>query len=80
MENIRKVKSIVESVIKQLDPEVMIQGTLYDEVSSRLFVTVVKGSRRKIFTLPVRLFEDGLEKINRAIEQNIKRLQEEPIG
>ena len=80
MEDIRKAIPKVEALIKQTDPDVIVQGTLYDEVSSRLFVTVIKGVRKKIITLPTHYFGDDMEKINQTIEHALRRLQDEPIG
>ena len=80
MEDVRKAIPKVEAFIKQTDPEVIVQGTLYDEVSSRLFVTVIKGLRKKIITLPAHYFGDDMKKINQTLEHGLQQLQDEPIG
>ena len=80
MEDVRRAIPRVEALIKEIDPETIVQGTLYDEVSGRLFVTVVKGVRKKIFTLPGHYFDGDMEKVRQIIERNLQRLQEEPVG
>ncbi|MCI0489406.1 MAG: hypothetical protein L0229_22665 [Blastocatellia bacterium] len=80
MGDVRKAIPKVEAVIKQADPEVIVQGTLYDEVSGRLFVTLIKGVRKKIITLPAHYFDGDMERVKQAIERGVERLQEEPVG
>ena len=40
-----QMKARVEAAIKRADPKV-ITGTFYDDASDRLFVTIVRGSRK----------------------------------
>ena len=75
-----QMKARVEAAIKKVDPEVM-TGTFYDDASDRLFVTIVKGSRKISVTLRGRDFGNGdLEKIDNAIQDGLRRLQVTPIG
>ncbi len=80
MENVSKVIARVEAIIHKLDPDCIVQGTFYDEVSNRLFVTVVKGSRKKNITLLGRYFENGFDALSKTIKTGIEELQTEPIG
>lgn len=79
MPNVRRMKGTVEAAIKRLDPKA-ITGTFWDDASNRLFVTIVKGSRKISVTLRGGDFADGSDKINPAIEDGIRRLAETPIG
>ena len=80
MTDVRKVKATVAAAIKRIDPKV-ITGTFYDDASDRLFVTIVKGSRKVSVTLRGRDFaNDGAEKLDRAIEDGLRRLEAAPIG
>lgn len=80
MADVRQMKARVEAAIKQADPEA-ITGTFYDAASDRLFVTIVKGSRKISVALRGRDFGNGgAEKINRAVKDGIRRLGSTPIG
>ena len=75
-----QMKARVEAAIKRADPKV-ITGTFYDDASDRLFVTIVRGSRKISVSLRGRDFGNGgSEKIDRAIEDGLRRLQATPIG
>jgi len=47
MTDVHQMKQRVEAAVKRVDPEVM-TGTFYDDASDRLFVTIVKGSRKDL--------------------------------
>ncbi|HXI91679.1 MAG TPA: hypothetical protein VNO24_16815 [Blastocatellia bacterium] len=80
MTDVRQMKQRVEAAVKRADPEVM-TGTFYDDASDRLFVTIVKGSRKISVTLRARDFGNGdAGKIDNAIKDGLRRLQDTPIG
>lgn len=79
MADVRKMKAKVEAAIKRADSKAM-TGTFYDDASDRLFVTIVKGSRKISVTLRGRDFSNGAEKITGAIEDGLRRLESTPIG
>lgn len=80
MTDVRQMKAKVEAAIRRADPKAM-TGTFYDDASDRLFVTIVKGSRKISVTLRGRDFVNGgAEKIDRAIEDGLRRLESTPIG
>lgn len=77
----KRMASVITARVKRLDPETIVQGTLYDEVSGRLVVTVVNGTRRLQMVVPVRWFENGYrEQLNRALKDAIERLRQSPTG
>jgi len=80
MTDVRKMKAKVEAEIKRIDPKA-ITGTFFDNASDRLFVTIVKGPRKVSVALRGRDFTNGdSEKVNRAIEDGIRRLEHTPVG
>ena len=80
MADVRQMKAKVEAVAKQTDPAAMV-GTFYDAASDRLFVTIVKGSRKISVALCSRDFANGdSDRVGRAIKDGIKRLARTPIG
>jgi len=80
MTDVRQMKARVEAAVKRVDPEVM-TGTFYDDASDRLFVTIVKGSRKISVTLRAQDFGNGdAGKIDDAIKDGLRRLQDTPIG
>jgi len=80
MTAVLQMKARVESAIKRFDPKA-ITGTFYDDASDRLFVTIIKGSRKISVTLRGRDFRNGgSKKIDQAIEDGLKRLEHTPIG
>lgn len=75
-----QMKAKVEAAIRKADPE-LVTGTFYDEASDRLFVTIIKGSRKVSVTLRGRDFLNGAsETISRAVEDGLRRLKNAPIG
>ena len=80
MTDVRKMKARIAAAIKRVDPKA-VTGTFYDDASDRLFVTIVKGSRKIGVTLRARDFANGGgETIDRAIIDGLKRLETTPIG
>jgi len=80
MTEVGQMKAKVEAAIKRADPDVM-TGTFYDDASHRLFVTIVKGSRKISIALRGRdLSNGGSEKLDHAIKDGLRRLQVSPIG
>lgn len=80
MTDVRQMKARVQAAVKRVDPKVM-TGTFYDDASDRLFVTIVRGSRKISVTLRGRDFAiGGADRIDRAIEDGLRRLQSTPIG
>ena len=76
----RHMKAQVEAAVRKADPKAM-TGTFYDDASDRLFVTLVKGSRKVSVSLRARDFANGgSDKITRAIKDGLRRLEETPIG
>jgi hypothetical protein len=75
-----QMKARVESVIRTADPKA-ITATFYDDASDRLFVTIIKGSRKISVTLRGGDFSNGaVNKIEQAIKDGLRRLQSTPIG
>jgi hypothetical protein len=75
-----QMKAKVEAEIKRIDSKA-ITSTFYDNASDRLFVTIIKGPRKVSVALRGRDFANGdSEKVNRAIEDGIRRLEHTPIG
>lgn len=79
MTDVRQMKAKVSAAIKRVDPKV-VTGTFYDDASDRLFVTIVRGPRKVSVTLRGRDFLNGAERINKAIEDALRRLETTPIG
>jgi len=80
MTDVRKMKARVEAAAKREDPAAFV-GTFYDDASDRLFVTLVKGSRKLSVTLRGSDFENGdAKRIDLAIKKGIQRLANTPIG
>ena len=77
---VRQMKARVEAAIRKVDPKA-ITGTFYDDASERLFVTIVKGSRKISVTFRGKDFGNGdADKIDHAIKDGLRRLQDTPIG
>jgi hypothetical protein len=75
-----QMKAKVEAAVRKMDPDAL-TGTFYDDASDRLFVTIIKGSRKVSVTLSRRDFTNGdSEKISRSVEDGLRRLQNTPIG
>jgi hypothetical protein len=80
MADVRQMKATVETAVRKADPGA-ITGTFYDAASDRLFVTIVKGSRKISVALRGHDFGNGdADKINNEIKDGIKRLGRTPIG
>jgi hypothetical protein len=80
MADVRQMKATVDAAVKNADPGA-ITGTFYDAASDRLFVTIVKGSRKISVALRGRDFGNGdSDRISREIKEGIKRLGRTPIG
>ena len=80
MTDVRRMKATAEAAVKQADPGA-IAGTFYDAASDRLFVTIVKGSRKISVALRGRDFGNGdSDTVDRVIKEGIKRLGRTPIG
>lgn len=80
MTDVRQMKATVQAAVKKTDAAA-IAGTFYDAASDRLFVTIVKGSRKISVALRGRDFGNGgSDTISRAITEGIKRLDRTPIG
>jgi hypothetical protein len=81
MTEARKLASRVEAAIKRADPTVIAERIFYDEVSSRLYVTVVKGARKTDMIFPSLLFGgEDQEQIRKVVETTLARLKTTPIG
>ena len=81
MNNIKSMIATVDSTVKKLDPKVIVQRTFYDEVSGRLFVSLVKGPRVYEVILSGRNFGNGdSESVEQSIKAGIDRLQHQPVG
>ena len=81
MNNARKMIATVDSMVKRLDPKIIVQRSFYDEVSSRLFVSLVKGRREYEVMLAGRDFASGdLKKVEQSIQAGIDRVQHQPIS
>lgn len=80
MTEVGQMKARVEAAIKGADPKVM-TSTFYDGASDRLFVTIVKGSKKISVALRGKDLGNGSsEKLDRAIKDGLRRLQQTPIG
>ena len=81
MGDLRKFIPKIEAEVKRIDPEVIVQRTFYDEVSDRMYVGIVKGLRETDIVLLGRDFEDDLlKRVNRSLEQGVKKLEHTPIS
>jgi hypothetical protein len=80
MADVRQMKARALAALKRLDPQTL-PSTFYDDASDRLFVTIVKGTRKVSVTLRGRDFTNGEgDTVNRTIEDGVKRLERTPIG
>ena len=81
MNNIRNMIATVDSLVKKLDPKVIVQRSFYDDVSGRLFVSLVKGRREYEVMLSGRFFGNGdLTKVEESLKAGIDRIQHQPVG
>jgi hypothetical protein len=77
----RKLISKLEAAVRRADPNAIVERTFYDEVSNRLYVTVVDGPRKTEMVLLADEFADGdQERIDRVAEEGLMRLKRTPIG
>ena len=75
-----QMKATVEAAIKRTDPKVS-TSTFYDNASDRLFVTIVRGTRKVAVTLKGKDFaNEDSERIDKAIADGFRRLEVVPIG
>jgi len=71
----------VDSIVKKLDPKVIVQRSFYDDVSGRLFVSLVKGRREYEVMLSGSSFSNGdLTKVEQSMKAGVDRVQHQPIG
>ena len=81
MGDIKKKVSGVETTVRRILPDVIVQRSFYDEASGKLFFTVVQGSRKIDFMLSDRDFKNGqTEKAELVIRGALKKLPDMPIG
>jgi len=81
MNNIRNMIATVDSMVKKLDPKVIVQRSFYDDVSGRLFISLVKGRRVYEVMLSGRFFGNGdLGKVEESLKAGIDRIQHQPVG
>ncbi len=79
--NGKKLGRQVESKIRKIDPDTIVSGTMYDEASGRLFVTVIKGLRKTTISLLAHDLEaDPSTRADNAIKESLKQLPLMPIG
>jgi hypothetical protein len=77
----KNISGILTSRIKNLDREVILQGALYDEVTERVVVTLVKGRKRTSFILNGRWFDNDHGKLlDETLKEEVKRLKNTPAG
>jgi len=81
MTDARKMIPRIEALIKRADPKAITARTFYDDASNRLYVTIVKGSRKTDITLlGDYLTGNHHEETERLIKEAVARLQHTPIG
>jgi hypothetical protein len=79
MADAKTLKARVDGAVKRTDKGVIAERMFYDDVSSRLYVTLFKGSRKTDIVLPAEN-GTGQEQIDAAVKEAIKRLDHTPIG
>ena len=81
MIDVRKLIPRFEALIKRADPTFITDRTFYDRASNRLYIGIVKGSRKtQITLLGDRLTRDHEEETERLIREGMTRLARVPIG
>ena len=81
MNNIRNMIATVDSIVKKLDPKVIVNRSFYDDVSGRLFVSLVKGRREYEVVLSGSSFGNGdLTKVEQSMKAGVDRVQHQPIS
>jgi hypothetical protein len=79
--DVRKVKPLLEYTIKQIDPDVIVGGTFYDEASDRFFLTIFDGRRKVEVMVPSRDCENGrMDKVKDTLNRALEKLKRTPIG
>ena len=80
MTDVDKLIPRIEALIRRADPKV-ITDTFYDDASNRLYVNIVKGSRKTAITLlGNHLTSDHQEETQRLIREGLGRLARVPVG
>ena len=81
MNNIRNMIATVDSIVKKLDPKVIVNRSFYDDVSGRLFVSLVKGRREYEVVLSGSSFGNGdSTKVEQSMKAGVDRVQHQPIS
>lgn len=81
MDDIKRKISGVETTVRTISPDAIVQRSFYDEASGRLFFTVVQGSRKIDFMLSERDLNNGKsDRVDRTIRSALKKLPDMPIG
>jgi hypothetical protein len=81
MADIRRNIAKVEAAVKRIDSDVIVQSTFYDDVSNRLFLTLVDGPRKTQLTFTSYDFDDAsFERVSRALRASVDKLKVVPIG
>jgi hypothetical protein len=81
MEKTRRMIGTVHHLVKELDPNVIVDRTFYDDASGRLFISLVLGQRGHEFNLHYRDFDKGdLKKLSESIQAGVEAVQHQPIG
>jgi hypothetical protein len=81
MIDVRKLIPRIEALIRRADPKVITDRTFYDVASNRLYVMIVKGSRKTEITLHGNhLTSDHQEETQRLIKEGLGRLARVPVG
>lgn len=80
MRNTRKIVAAVDHAVKEKDSSTLVQRTFYDDASDRVFVTLVKGTRRINITLSGEEAESNSSSVGRTIKEAIGKLDDQPIG
>jgi hypothetical protein len=78
----KSLKSRIDDAIKSADKDVIVERSFFDDISERLYVTIVKGSRKVEFILKPRGLAsgDGEREIERVVKEALSRLSRAPIG
>jgi hypothetical protein len=81
MTDVRKLIPRIEALIRRADPKVITDRTFYDAASNRLYVMIVKGSRKTEITLHGNhLTSEKQEQTPRLINEGLGRLARVPVG
>ncbi|HVF92467.1 MAG TPA: hypothetical protein VNH22_20540 [Blastocatellia bacterium] len=81
MDDLKKKKAGIDTLVRKVSPDAIVQRSFYDEASGRMFVTVVQGSRKIDFVLSDRDYNNGQsDKADSVIRGALKKLPGMPIG